>query len=233
MRPGREIRCGALALFIVCKFMMENIINWVLAVTQGLGYYGIAILMAIERSFLPLPSEVVIPPAAYLASQGKMNLGLIVLAGTLGSMLGATINYLISMSLGRLVVYKLAGTKAARFVMITPEKIAASEKYFLSNSKSATFFGRLIPVVRHLISIPAGFCRMPYGSFILYTALGAFLWVGVLTALGYFIGANQALLMGYYHEISYVLLALGVVWIAWKFRGWYQSKKRRAIKETF
>ncbi len=211
--------------------MMENIINWALAVTQGLGYYGIGILMAIESSFLPLPSEVVIPPAAYLASQGKMSLGLIIIAGTIGSMVGATVNYLISMSLGRLVIYRLAGTKAARFVLITPEKIAESERYFLANSKSATFFGRLIPVVRHLISIPAGFCRMPYGSFILFTALGAFLWVSILTALGYFIGANQALLMSYYHEISYVLLTGGAVWIAWKFRQWHQNKRKKTSQE--
>lgn len=193
--------------------MFENIITWVLNVTQGLGYIGIVILMAIESSFLPLPSEVVIPPAAYLASQGKMNLLLIIAAGTLGSVLGAAVNYFLSRSLGRFVVYKIAATRAARFFLVTPEKISRAEVYFLANSSRATFFGRLIPVVRHLISIPAGFCRMPFGSFVFFTALGAALWVSILTALGYFIGANQELISQYYQEITWILLAAAAIWL--------------------
>lgn len=204
--------------------MLLNLINWVLNITQGLGYFGVGILMTIESSFLPLPSEIIIPPAAYLASQGKMNLVLIIIAGVLGSLIGATVNYFISLSLGRLVIYKLAGTRVARLIFITPEKIGQVEKYFLSSSKSATFFGRLIPVVRHLISIPAGFCRMPFGQFLLYTALGSFIWVSILAALGYFIGANQSLLQTYYREISWGLLTLGVVWMAWKLWKWRQNK---------
>lgn len=193
--------------------MFTSLINWVLAVTQNLGYFGIGLLMAIESSFLPLPSEVVIPPAAYLASQGKMSLLLIIAAGTLGSVLGATVNYLLSMSLGRLVIYKLAGQRWARFILVTPEKIARAEKYFLTSANSATFFGRLIPVIRHLISIPAGFSRMPYGRFVLYTALGSAVWVSILACLGYFIGANQSLIFTYYREIYWTLLVLGVIWI--------------------
>jgi len=196
--------------------MWAPIIEWVLMVTQGLGYSGIVILMAIESSFIPLPSEIIIPPAAYLASQGKMNLLLIVAAGILGSVLGAVINYLLSLSLGRLVIYKLADTKLARLFFITPVKIAAAEKYFLANARSATFLGRLIPVIRHLISIPAGFSRMPFGTFLFYTAAGAAIWVIILTALGYFIGANQALLSQYYREISWGLLSVGVAFIGWK-----------------
>lgn len=212
--------------------MLSSLIDWVLNITQGLGYFGIGLLMAIESSFLPLPSEIIIPPAAYLASQGKMSLALIIIAGTLGSMLGATVNYFLSMSLGRLVVYKLAGTRAARFLFITPEKIEYSEKYFLSNSKSATFFGRLIPVVRHLISIPAGFCCMPFKQFLLYTALGASIWVSILATLGYLVGANQALLRQYYKEITWGLLIFGVIWIAWKFRKWRGKNNGAAPKNV-
>jgi membrane protein DedA with SNARE-associated domain len=196
--------------------MWTPIINWVLEITQGLGYAGVAVLMAIESSFIPLPSEIIIPPAAYLASQGKMNLFLIIIIGTAGSVIGALINYLLSLSLGRLVIYKLAATRFAHLLFISPEKISRAEEYFLANSRSATFLGRLIPVVRHLISIPAGFSRMPLSPFIFYTAAGAMIWVSILAGLGYFIGANQALLGRYYREISLLLLFLGFVWIFWK-----------------
>lgn len=214
--------------------MLGSVINWLLGITHGLGYFGIGILMSIESSFFPLPSEVVVPPAAYLASQGVMRLPWIVLAGTLGSLVGAIFNYLLALSLGRLVVYRLAGTKAARFLFISPAKIERAEKYFLSNAKSATFVGRLIPVIRQLVSIPAGFCRMPFGPFILYTAAGAFIWVSILAALGYFIGANQALLITYYREIYWVLGIFGIVWIAWRWRRWRNGKKKNGtvIKEV-
>jgi len=109
--------------------MINSIVTWVLAVTQGLGYLGIVVLMAIESSFLPLPSEIIIPPAAYLASQGKMSLALIIIMGTLGSVLGATVNYWLSRSLGRLVVYKLTATRAARFFLLTPEKSALGKLF--------------------------------------------------------------------------------------------------------
>ncbi|MFA6994965.1 MAG: DedA family protein [Patescibacteria group bacterium] len=203
--------------------MWTPIINWILTITQGLGYSGIIVLMAIESSFLPLPSELIIPPAAYLASQGKMSLVLIIITGTLGSVLGATINYLLSRSLGRLVIYKLAAKPWARWFLITPEKISQAEQYFLSNSRSATFFGRLIPVVRHLVSIPAGFSKMAYGGFVAYTAAGALIWVSILTGLGYFIGSNQALLERYYRQISWGLLILGITWIVGKV---YNKRKK-------
>ena len=198
--------------------MFTILFNWVLNVTQGFGYVGLGILMTIESSFLPLPSEIVIPPAAYLASQGKMSLLLIIIFGVIGSVLGATINYLLSMSLGRYLVYKIAENKLARLLFITPEKIARAEKYFLENSNSATFYGRLIPVIRHLISIPAGFSKMNYGKFVLYTTLGSTLWVSILAALGYFLGANQALVIKYYREIYWVLFILGILWLIYKFR---------------
>ena len=196
--------------------MWTAIIDWVLAVTQGLGYSGLVVLMTIESSFLPLPSEIIIPPAAYLASQGKMSLLLIVIFGTLGSILGASVNYALSRSLGRMIIFKLAAQPWARLFLITPKKIDDAERYFLSSAKSATFLGRLVPVIRHLISIPAGFSRMPFGPFLLYTALGSAVWVSILAALGYFIGANQHLLSLYYREISAGLLTLGVAWVGWK-----------------
>lgn len=194
--------------------MLTNFFNFFLSLTQGLGYFGVGVLMAIESSFIPMPSEIIVPPAAYLASQGKMDLWLIVLAGVMGSLVGAIFNYAVGYFLGRPLVYRLAGKSWARFLLINPEKVARAEKYFLKNAAAATFIGRLIPVIRQLVSLPAGFCKMPFGPFLFYTTLGSLLWVSVLAALGYFIGANQALLQLYYQEISWVLLGLGLVWLA-------------------
>ncbi len=205
--------------------MLISLANWILNFTAGLNYFGIGLLMAIESSFIPLPSEIVMPPAGYLASLGHLNVFLVILAGVVGSVLGSTINYLLSWWLGRPIVYRLAGTKAARFLLITPEKIATVEESFLKNASAATFFSRLIPVARHLISIPAGFTKMPFGSFIFYTAAGSAIWVSILTALGYFLGSNQALLLKYYRELSWTLLGLGLIWLLWLIF-WGRKNKR-------
>lgn len=181
-----------------------------------MGYFGIGALMAIESSFIPMPSEIIVPPAAYLASQGYLNIWLIVLAGVIGSVVGAIFNYYFAYFLGRPLIYKLARHRLAKFLLISPENLARSEKYFLDNSVAATFIGRLIPVVRQLVSLPAGFSKMPFWPFVAYTTLGSLLWVAVLTALGYFIGANKELLSKYYNEISWALLILGGLWIIWK-----------------
>lgn len=196
--------------------MLTSFFNFFLGITQGMGYFGVGLLMAIESSFIPMPSEIIIPPAAYLASQGKMDIWLIIAIGVLGSIVGAIFNYVIAYYLGRPLIYKLAGHRFAKFLLISPEKVARAEKYFLENSVSATFIGRLIPVIRQLVSLPAGFSKMPFLPFILYTTLGSLLWVSILAALGYFIGSNQGLLMQYYNEISWGLLGLGSLWIIWK-----------------
>jgi membrane protein DedA with SNARE-associated domain len=204
--------------------MLNAFIAWALSLTQGLGYMGIAILMTVESSLLPFPSEIIIPPAAYLASQGKMNLLLVVIIGILGSLIGASINYILAYYLGRPLIYKLASKRWAHLLLITPEKIERSEKYFLNNANSATFIGRLIPMIRQLVSLPAGFSRMPFGRFIALTALGSGLWVSILAALGYLIGSNQVLLSYYYREISWVLLILGAIYLIWKI---FKNKSRK------
>lgn len=197
--------------------MFTAIVDWVLGITHGLGYSGIVILMAIESSFLPLPSELVIPPAAWLASEGQFNVFLIVVCGVLGSVIGASINYVISMWLGRLVIYKLSDHKIAHLLHINKQKVEKAENFFLKDANYSTFIGRLIPVVRHLISIPAGFSKMPFGKFITFTALGSFVWVSILAALGYFAGANKELLNAYFSEIKWILIFVGLVWIYFTF----------------
>ncbi len=196
--------------------MLNTFFIWTLHISQGLGYLGVGILMVVESSFLPFPSEIIVPPAAYLASQGQMNILIIFIVAVLGSLLGAIINYVLAVYLGRPLIYRFAHTKLAHILLISPEKIKQSEEYFLANSNSATFLGRLIPVVRQLISLPAGFSRMPFGRFVVLTTLGASLWVAILAGLGYFIGANQVLLSKYYREISAALLLLGVAWLGVK-----------------
>ncbi len=196
--------------------MLSNFFNLLLSITEGMGYTGVTLLMAVESSFIPMPSEIIVPPAAYLASQGSLNIYLVFLAGVLGSILGAIFNYVIGFYLGRPLVYKLAAHRYAKYFLITPEKITRAEKYFFDNAVTATFVGRLIPVIRQLVSIPAGFSKMPFFPFLVYTALGSALWVGVLAALGYFIGAQQELLHAYYQEITWSLLGLAALWLGFK-----------------
>lgn len=207
--------------------MLKDFFTFLLALSQGWGYWGVGALMAIESSFIPMPSEIIVPPAAYLASQGKMNIWLIILFAVIGSVIGALFNYALGYFLGRPLIYKLANHPIAKFLLLSPEKIKKAEDYFYKNSASATFIGRLIPVVRQLVSLPAGFSKMKLSVFIFYTALGSLLWSSLLAGLGYFIGYNQELLANYYHEISWVLIILFVLFIA---RRVYQAvNKKNAV----
>jgi len=212
--------------------MLETFFSFCLGITESLGYWGVGILMAIESSFIPMPSEIIIPPASYLASLGKMNIWLIIIFGVLGSLAGAIFNYLVGYYLGRPVVYKLAESSFSKFLFINPEKIMKAENYFLKNSKSATFVGRLIPVIRQLVSIPAGFCKMPILPFIFYTTLGSLIWVSILAGLGYFIGYNQELLHKYYKEILMILGVLGSIWIIFKIFKIFRKKSSESLPKV-
>ncbi len=206
--------------------MLIEFFNFLLKITENLGHLGVMLLMAIESSFIPMPSEIIVPPAAYLASLGKMNIYLIVILGTLGSLLGALFNYVIGYYLGRPIIYKLSEHRFAKYFFINKNKLEKAEKYFIKNANSATFFGRLIPVIRQLISIPAGFCKMNLIYFTLYTTLGSFIWVSILAGLGYFLGSNQSLLKTYYKEISLILFLFGIIYFYLKF---FKKKKKISI----
>lgn len=205
---------------------MENIVfnlaSFVTNIIGEIGYLGITLLMAIESSFIPFPSEIVIPPAAYLAHSGQFNLWLVILAGTLGSLIGALVNYFLALFLGRKLIYFLADTKAAKIILINPEKLKKAEDYFLKYGNISTFLGRLLPAIRQLISIPAGFSRMSLSRFVFYTGLGSGFWVFVLALLGYFFGANQEKLENYYHLISWLAVAFVIILFLFIF-----IKKRR------
>lgn len=174
-------------------------------------YWGVFLLMTIESSFIPFPSEVVIPPAAYLAFKGEMNVFLVILFGILGSLCGALVNYFLAMRLGRPLIYLLAEKRWAKFLLISPKKIEKAENHFLEYGAISTFLGRLLPAIRQLISLPAGFTRMPLGKFLIFTSLGSGIWVSVLAALGYFFGSEQERLSEYYSEITIGMIGIAVL----------------------
>lgn len=170
--------------------MLHSMIQWLVETIGTLGYPGIFLLMAVESSVIPFPSEVVMPPAGYLVSQGKMNPWLVVLAGGLGSLAGAYANYYGARYLGRPLLLQYG-----RFIGLAEEKLGRAEHFFEKHGEISTFIGRLIPVIRQLISVPAGLARMNHARFAFYTTLGATIWCAVLAWIGYVIGDNQELIM--------------------------------------
>lgn len=191
--------------------MLDQMIQFFLERFSEMGYTGVIVLMAVQASFIPFPSEIVIPPAAYLASQGQMNFFLIILSGIIGSLIGSLTNYFLARSLGRTVVYRLVETRFMKLLMLSTEKIEKSEAYFNKYGSISIFICTLIPGVRQLISIPAGIAKMNLRNFVFYTGLGAGIWTTILALLGYFFGANQELIMSYSKEISLVIFILIVV----------------------
>lgn len=195
--------------------LLEKVENWY---SDNMNYGSITILMTIESSFIPFPSEVVIPPAAYVADNDgsslhvtdsyPINVLLVVLFGTIGAILGAIINYLLSMWLGRPIIYAFADSRVGHVLLLSSDKIRKAEDYFNDHGKVSTFVGRLIPGIRQLISIPAGLAKMHFGWFLLYTFLGAFLWNSVLALLGYIAHGQMDLIHQYSHELSIIILAL-------------------------
>ena len=202
--------------------LFDLVINWY---KENLNYFTITLLMAVESSFVPLPSELVIPPAVYLALQGQLSLPLIIVFSTIGCVIGALFNYSLSLYLGRKIVYALAGTKWARIFFITPAKIQDAENYFIKNGNSSTFIGRLIPGIRHLISIPAGLSKMNVKSFVLYTFLGSAIWNTTLALMSYFLIDQWEY---YFHEITIGFIVLGVLFVGYLI---YKARKKRAAKK--
>ena len=199
---------------------MESIgfIEWCL---ENLNYWTITLLMAIESSFIPFPSEVVVPPAAYkAAATGELNVWLVILSATLGALIGAFINYFLALWLGKPIVYKFANSRLGHMCLLDEQKIVKAEEFFVRHGAVATLIGRLVPAVRQLISIPAGLARMNIAKFALYTAIGAGLWNAVLAAMGYYLESvvpeDQLLatVTKYSHEIGYGILAVVVIALA-------------------
>jgi membrane protein DedA with SNARE-associated domain len=169
--------------------MLESIVTWLTETIFRLGYPGITLLMALESSFFPFPSEVVLPPAGYLAAQGRMNGYLAFGAGLAGSLIGALFNYWLAMHLGRPLLQRFL-KRFGRYLFLPQSGLERSENAFRKHGEISTFVGRLIPGIRQLISLPAGLARMNLGRFALYTSLGAGIWCAVLTYIGWYLGRH-------------------------------------------
>jgi len=193
--------------------LLSSIINFIVETVSSLGYFGIFIMMFLESSFFPFPSEVVMIPAGYLASKGEMNIYLVLLFGILGSLAGALFNYYFAIKLGRAFLLRYG-----KYILISEETILKMEEFFKNHGHISTFSGRLIPGVRQYISLPAGLARMNIFVFSLYTSLGAGIWVLILTILGYFLGNNQALVKEYLHIIVIVILILLAIFAYFYYR---------------
>ena len=198
----------------------QSVFEWYMA---NLNYFTVALLMAIESTFLPMPSEIVIPFAAYKAGQGELNVFLVVLFGTIGALCGSLINYALAYYLGRPVVYRLAESKFGKVFLLSREKVQHAENYFLKNGKTSTFIGRLVPGIRHLISIPAGLARMNLRDFIIYTFVGAGIWNIILAMIGYYLYEMREQIYPY---LVHILIAMGVIFVAYLFyKNWKNKKK--------
>ena len=201
---------------------MESLIQFCL---DHLNYWTVMLFMAIESSFIPFPSEAVVPPAAWKAAvTGEMNVFLVVLFATVGALIGAFINYYLAVWLGRPIVYKFANSRLGHMCLIDEAKVQKAEKYFDKHGAVSTFIGRLVPAVRQLISIPAGLARMGLGRFVFYTSLGAGLWNAILAALGYYMSTIPGMqteesvmnkVKVYSGEIGVVFIVLAVFVVAY------------------
>lgn len=181
--------------------LLHDLIGWIVATIGHLGYPGVVFLMFLESSFFPFPSEVVVPPAGYLASTGEMNLLAVIASGILGSLLGALFNYWIAVHWGRPFFERFG-----KYFLVTPSALDKADRFFARHGHISTFTGRLLPVIRQYVSLPAGIARMPLGSFCFFTSLGSGLWVVVLALVGYWIGNNQDLVHLALQRISFVLV---------------------------
>lgn len=209
--------CGGLALYFAEPMigLLKRTTEWLVGTIGRMGYTGVVALMFLESSFFPFPSEVVLPPAGYLAWKGEMSLPAVIAAGIAGSILGALFNYWVAVRFGRPFLLKYG-----RYFFVSAESVAKAEVFFERHGHVSTLVGRLLPVIRQYISLPAGVVRMDLGLFTAFTALGAGIWVVVLTLVGYLLGEHQERLSHYLHVLplacvggAFLLVLVYVFWL--------------------
>lgn len=217
-----------------------RVISWY---NNHLNYGTVTLLMTIESSFIPFPSEVIVPPAAYQAcnsdnealyvtSSNFVNILLVILFATLGALIGALINYVLALWLGRPIIYWFADSKVGHLLLLDSSKVQKAEDYFREHGNVSTLVGRFIPAIRQLISIPAGLAKMHLGMFILFTSIGAAVWNTVLAILGYVAHGQKDLIDKYNHELTIALLAIFALGVAYVVVKWIISSKKRKSTET-
>ena len=199
--------------------MLNDMIQWIVQTVDQWGYIGIFVGMFLESSFFPFPSEVIMIPAGFLAYQGTMSLTAAILVGIAGSLAGALFNYYLSAKLGRPFLLKYG-----KYLLIKPDTLDKMDRFFVNHGEISTFSGRLIPGIRQYISLPAGLSRMSLVRFVLYTTVGAGIWIVVLALLGYFVGANETMVSEYLHDATLIALVAvaGLILFYWL---WYKTKK--------
>jgi len=202
--------------------IIQTVFDWYIG---HLNYFTVALLMVIESSFIPFPSEVVIPFAAYKAAQGDLNIFLVVIAGTVGALIGALVNYYLGYYLGRPIIHKLAESRFGKLMLLSEQKIVHAEEYFVKNGKSSTLIGRLVPAVRQLISIPAGLAKMKKRDFIVYTVLGAGLWNLILAVIGYYLYEVREQIYPY---LGHIMIVLGIGFVIYLVIQAKKSNQNRA-----
>jgi len=188
---------------------MHDAMQWLVEVVSQWGYTGVFLLMFLESTLVPVPSELVMIPAGYLASKGEMNVVIAIITGTLGSLGGASLNYFLAMRYGRDFLLKIG-----KYIFFNEAKLHKVEIFFDRHGSISTFMGRLVLGIRHFISLPAGLARMDFGKFALYTTAGSFIWMCVLVALGYFIGDNEETIKIYAKQIAYITALVMIVGFA-------------------
>ena len=193
--------------------LFHTLLDWYMA---NLNYFTVALLMLIESTFLPLPSEIVVPFAAYKAAQGDLNVFGVILFGTIGALTGSLINYTLAFYLGRPLVYKFAESKIGKIFLLSKEKVEHAENYFIRNGNTSTFIGRLVPGIRHLISIPAGLAKMNLRNFMFYTFVGAGIWNIILAIIGYYLYEMRDRIFPYLDDILYVVGAAFIIYLVVK-----------------
>lgn len=198
--------------------MLHEVVGFLVKTIGGMGYPGIVVLMALESSFFPFPSEVVIPPAGYLAARGEMSLWAVILAGIVGSLIGAVFNYWLAMRFGRPLFERYG-----RYLLISHSSLEKADRFFEEHGHISTLVGRLLPGIRQYISLPAGLTRMDFGLFCIFTTLGAGMWVAVLALLGFWFGRNQEMLLPYLHRATIGAVALSILLVG----GYLWWRRRR------
>jgi len=209
--------------------MLERFIDWLLNALMAIGYPGIVALMAMESSILPVPSELVMPPAGYLAARGQMSFAIALVCGVVGSVIGALANYYGAQLIGRPLIQRYG-----KYVLLSERNLLRSERFFAEHGEISTLIGRLFPVIRHLVSVPAGLHRMPLPRFVLYTAVGAGVWCAILTYIGYFLGQHEGALRNeeIHRYVTWALLVLVPLSVIVILVYLWRRRKRRASSES-